>query len=1296
MIWMILFSQTPESKLKSDLMRTILTFILFGILCTTTGLMAQNDIKKFIHKELSGGPEIIRNDIPEIFQDKFPGFPKDNTNGSIPDDIANSDALKSFYDGPGIKKSTNEDFGNTPDWIWVKQFGGSATDAGQAVTSDAMGNIYVAAYFSGTTIIGNDTLESTGNADMLLMKFSQTCYPLWVQHVSAPEGKSVIPESILLDNSGNLIITGIFNCSTLNIEGTVLNQTGSQDIFIAKFSASGNLTWAKSYGESERLFGGSKVKTDAGNNYYVICSEGYIYSKMVKYDVFGQLKKNLTQPDAKINDLEVYNMNLYLTGTIEGNIGGGNKVHLLFISKNDLEGNTTWLTYANALYSYGSSEALDISVGNDESIFLLGTLNMYAIWDNDTLLDLQFLPFISKINPDDGQINWTKTLKINRNSNKPYMQLFLDAINNIYMVGYSSDTVLYDGVSVDPGNFVIKCNSDGTGLWSETLDFMPISVTCGSDKMIATGTDPYGNILVSRYNSSAVREYSTNIKSNSGTGLISGLETDSEANLYSYGSLTGSGEIFGRTYQNFRGCFLSKQNSKGDLIWIEFIKGGSAITMTQGNTLVFNKDYNGLYFVGDIIDTLKIGNEVILPADATQFLTKYNSEGVFEWVKPITGFDFQCSISTDQLGNVIFSGGYAGNVTIGDISFTGERGRNAYIAKFDPDGVLKWAKQDSSSNVIYNLIASTDKNNMIYFTGEFYPGKINFSGTIINTEGDSEGDILFAKMDPNGNPLWIKTFGNGTGYNRYDVWPTRLVTNPDGYSYMSGWHGDSVYFDNFLLAKPLVPKKYTFNFFITKIDPSGNVVWINSIFEEKWDYDYNEMELDESGSCYFMARFQDTLMFGNDLTFPNTGQRDLFIAKYYSNGDLAWVKSIETTTGMNWIQGLAVYDSLSLYTGGYFINQATFDPVTITASAQHGFIALLSQDRLNCMEITSSSSDYVCSGRNDGYIDITVNEGTPPYSYEWSNGAVSEDIEDLTSGEYNVAVTDNRLCIARTTVVIDSVMTYQGSELCMVTVNNNNKIVLVWEKDYDKYIQSYRLYREKTKDNYIQIAEVPFENLSIYADQTSTPDELSHFYKIKAVDVCGDSSEFSPYHKSIHLWTAVGVSGEVTLTWDEYEGFYYGEYKIYRGASLDALQEIRTISSSSKSWTDPAPPSGQVFYRVVVTKPESCFPTSNKAEEYGSAVSNYDEETIGVIEPASDQTITIFPNPFNDKTRIIFSNPDNSSWELVITDLAGKVVRSESHITTSEFELERGNLPAGIYLIELHGERIYRGKLVVQ
>jgi len=55
------------------------------------------------------------------------------------------------------------------------------------------------------------------------------------------------------------------------------------------------------------------------------------------------------------------------------------------------------------------------------------------------------------------------------------------------------------------------------------------------------------------------------------------------------------------------------------------------------------------------------------------------------------------------------------------------------------------------------------------------------------------------------------------------------------------------------------------------------------------------------------------------------------------------------------------------------------------------------------VDIVESAS---CFGNDDGAIDITVQGGTPPLNYLWSNEATAEDIENLTAGTYKVTVTD--------------------------------------------------------------------------------------------------------------------------------------------------------------------------------------------------------------------------------------------------------------------------------------------------
>jgi hypothetical protein len=64
-------------------------------------------------------------------------------------------------------------------------------------------------------------------------------------------------------------------------------------------------------------------------------------------------------------------------------------------------------------------------------------------------------------------------------------------------------------------------------------------------------------------------------------------------------------------------------------------------------------------------------------------------------------------------------------------------------------------------------------------------------------------------------------------------------------------------------------------------------------------------------------------------------------------------------------------------------------------------------------------TDVSCNGGATGSITLMVSGGTPPYSYNWNNGATVSEIDNLTAGGYTVTVTDDNDCIAALNVTVD-------------------------------------------------------------------------------------------------------------------------------------------------------------------------------------------------------------------------------------------------------------------------------------
>ena len=75
------------------------------------------------------------------------------------------------------------------------------------------------------------------------------------------------------------------------------------------------------------------------------------------------------------------------------------------------------------------------------------------------------------------------------------------------------------------------------------------------------------------------------------------------------------------------------------------------------------------------------------------------------------------------------------------------------------------------------------------------------------------------------------------------------------------------------------------------------------------------------------------------------------------------------------------------------------------------------------LSATLKPTDVSCYGYNDGAIDVTVQGGTPTYSFTWNDQIHAEDRTELTAGTYTVTITDAHYC-----TLVESVTLEQPAE----------------------------------------------------------------------------------------------------------------------------------------------------------------------------------------------------------------------------------------------------------------------------
>lgn len=99
---------------------------------------------------------------------------------------------------------------------------------------------------------------------------------------------------------------------------------------------------------------------------------------------------------------------------------------------------------------------------------------------------------------------------------------------------------------------------------------------------------------------------------------------------------------------------------------------------------------------------------------------------------------------------------------------------------------------------------------------------------------------------------------------------------------------------------------------------------------------------------------------------------------------------------------------------------------SVTITDQNGCsvidaIALIEPTALILSAVVSSDyggNDISCSGAKDGAIDLTASGGVLPYGYLWSNGDTIQDLDSLSSGLYQVTITDANGCQKTTSITI--------------------------------------------------------------------------------------------------------------------------------------------------------------------------------------------------------------------------------------------------------------------------------------
>ncbi|MCC7302184.1 MAG: PKD domain-containing protein [Bacteroidia bacterium] len=106
-----------------------------------------------------------------------------------------------------------------------------------------------------------------------------------------------------------------------------------------------------------------------------------------------------------------------------------------------------------------------------------------------------------------------------------------------------------------------------------------------------------------------------------------------------------------------------------------------------------------------------------------------------------------------------------------------------------------------------------------------------------------------------------------------------------------------------------------------------------------------------------------------------------------------------------WSNGNTTFLADSLSSGIYVVN------ITDVNGCSNFAIATVSDLQAPTL-LVNTVLDVTCFGGSNGAIDINLIGGNAPFTYQWSNGANTQDVNNLVAGPHEVIVTDVNGCVA--------------------------------------------------------------------------------------------------------------------------------------------------------------------------------------------------------------------------------------------------------------------------------------------
>ncbi|MCW3117090.1 MAG: hypothetical protein JWM28_1172, partial [Chitinophagaceae bacterium] len=320
-----------------------------------------------------------------------------------------------------------------------------------SISSDKAGNVYFISSFTGTIQIGNIKLTSAGGRDVLALKYSSSGVLLWAKSYGGPERDTGM--DISADAAGNIYITGAYAGSAKF--GSFTKSTATyQSAFIARLNSTGDVQWVK--GETYSRFPDENKDSQSLTHHLKTDNLGNVYA-------FGYSEADTIKFDS----------HTYLGE-------GSNRFHA-FLVKLSSTGASQWIT---GFFIDERQHAIkDMTTDAAGNVFITGVINFGSPGHEQMVL--------SKFSKNG---TWVFDVYSNYDGTQYHEEsegngVVTDASGNVYVLGHFIDQARFGNKTIygnSLSGFLVKYNNIGEFQWASKVagssikDTSPEFVACNN------------------------------------------------------------------------------------------------------------------------------------------------------------------------------------------------------------------------------------------------------------------------------------------------------------------------------------------------------------------------------------------------------------------------------------------------------------------------------------------------------------------------------------------------------------------------------------------------------------------------------------------------------------------------------------------------------------------------------------------------------------------------------------------------------------------------------------------------